>query len=165
MGLSVNIGSFKRAQERLTHSQNALKRNLLNELRKMAHTMEKYSRAMSPRETGSLERSIFARVVNSKNETHVNLYVSENTMRERSNNKGKSVRRVPVGRYAGYMHDGQYRLGRLSRQKQLQNYAVSMRVKVGTGFIERAGNVVWKRYRDDLKEAGMRAGFGRGRWN
>lgn len=164
MGITVDIGSFRRAQARLTHSQNALKRNLLNQLRKMAAEMQRYARAMSPRETGSLEKAIFAHVENSKNEVHVNLYVSENTMRSGANAKGRSVPRVPVGRYADYMHNAQYRLGVLSRLKQQQNYGAGIKVKVGKSFIERAGNTVWKRFRDDLKDAGMRAGFGRGRW-
>ncbi|KLN95664.1 hypothetical protein VK86_14225 [Moellerella wisconsensis] len=164
MGISVNIGSFKRAQERLTHSQNALKRNLLNELRAMAKTMERYARAMSPRETGSLEKSIHARVVNSKNEVHVELSVSGAAPRQGTNNRGGAVRRALVGRYAGYMHDNQYRLGAMSREKQRQNYAAGVKVKVGKGFVERAGNTVWKRYRDNLKEVGVKAGFGKGRW-
>ncbi|MDC9582348.1 HK97 gp10 family phage protein [Xenorhabdus sp. PR6a] len=164
MGISVDIGSFKRAQEKLTHSQNALKRNLLNELRKMAAEMQKYARAMTPRETGSLESSIFAHVVNSKNEVHVNLYVSENKMRSGIGNNKRPVRRVPVGVYAGYMNSSQYRLGVKSRLKQVENYGSGMKVKVGKDYIERAGNTVWKRRRDDLKDAGIRAGFGRGRW-
>lgn len=164
MGITVDIGSFRRAQSTLTHSQNALKRNLLNQLRKMAAEMQRYARAMSPRETGSLEKAIFARVGNSKNEVHVNLYVSENTMSSGANVNGRPVPRVPVGRYADYMHNAQYRLGAISRLKQQHNYGLGMNVKVGKGFIERAGNTVWKRFRDDLKDAGMRAGFGRGRW-
>ena len=164
MGLSVNIGSFKRAQERLTHSQNALKRNLLNEMRKMANEMQKYARAMSPRETGSLEKAIYAKVENSKNEVHVNLFVSEYTPRRGFNHRGRTVRGVIVGRYAGYMHDSQYRLGVKSREKQRQNYGMGMKVKVGRGFIERAGNTVWKRRREDLKEVGVKAGFGKGKW-
>ncbi|KLU17147.1 MULTISPECIES: hypothetical protein [Xenorhabdus] len=164
MGISVDIGSFKRVQKRLTHSQHALKKNLLNELRKMAVEMQKYARAMIPRETGSLESAVFAHVVNRRDEVHVNLYVSEHKKREGFNIRGKSVKSVSVGRYAKYMHNGQYRLGILSRIKQQSNYATNMRVKVGKGFIGRAGNTVWKRYRNDLKEAGIRAGFGRGRW-
>nr|WP_181374648.1 hypothetical protein [Pectobacterium carotovorum]AKG47472.1 hypothetical protein pA_00032 [Pectobacterium carotovorum] len=164
MGLSVNIGSFKRAQERLTHSQNALKRNLLNEMRKMASEMQKYARAMSPRDSGSLEKSIYAKVENSKNEVHVNLFVSEYTPRRGFNYRGKMVKGVIVGSYAGYMHDSQYRLGVRSREKQRLNYGMGMKVKVGRGFIERSGNTVWKRRRDGLKDVGIRAGFGKGRW-
>ena len=156
MGLSYDASKLRRQANSLDQRQKAFKRYLLRDMEKVAKVMERLARAMAPIETGSLEKAIYARVINNFSEVKVELYVSGAKSRE--GHPG-----VTVGQYADYMHNDHYRLGRLSRMKSVTNPPIEgMRARVGRLYMERAIEMGEKRFREAVTEAARKAGFTRG---
>ncbi|HBZ3515731.1 TPA: hypothetical protein MHK87_29040, partial [Klebsiella pneumoniae] len=70
---------------------------------------------------------------------------------------------VEVGDYAKYMELGKYRLGYLSRMKNVTNPPVAgVKPKVGPYFLERASQISEKQFSQTIMEAARKAGFTRG---
>ncbi|WP_112160958.1 hypothetical protein, partial [Klebsiella pneumoniae] len=113
MGLKYDAHQFKRAGARLNNSQKAFKRYLIRDMEKLARLVERLARAMAPLETGSLESAIFARVVK-EGYAGLRIELSVSGAKQREGHPG-----VEVGDYAKYMELGKYRLGYLSRMKNV----------------------------------------------
>ena len=71
MGLSYDASKLRRQANSLDQRQKAFKRYLLRDMEKVAKVMERLARAMAPIETGSLEKAIYARVINNFSEVKV----------------------------------------------------------------------------------------------
>ncbi|EPG3137683.1 hypothetical protein RFE72_005098, partial [Klebsiella pneumoniae] len=126
MGLKYDAHQFKRAGARLNNSQKAFKRYLIRDMEKLARLVERLARAMAPLETGSLESAIFARVVK-EGYAGLRIELSVSGAKQREGHPG-----VEVGDYAKYMELGKYRLGYLSRMKNVTNPPVAgVKPKVG----------------------------------
>lgn len=113
MGLEYNVGKLGRLADRLTNSQKAYKRSLINDMTKLAVTAQRLARAPAPYETGSLENSIYARVNRSDLASlSIELVVMKDRDRVGSLNGGRRYTGdAKVGDYAEYMESGRYSLG------------------------------------------------------
>lgn len=157
MGLKYDAHQFKRAGNRLNNSQKAFKRYLIRDMEKLARLVERLSRAMAPLETGSLETAIFARVIK-EGYSGLRIELSVSGAKPRQGHPG-----VEVGDYAKYMELGKYRLGYLSRMKNVTNPPIaSVKPRVGPHFLERAVEISEKQFSEAILEAARKAGFTRG---
>lgn len=160
MALGVDIGSFQRAQTRLSQSQRAFKRRMLEDMKEMGKIIERYARAMAPYQTGSLEGAIYYKLNNNYSSVSVTVYVSGARVRMKV---GNEKRTVTVGDYVDYMLYGSYNLGPGSIAKQEANRAAGSRIKVGPNFLSRAGRLGWEKMKDRLIVSARQSGFARGR--
>ncbi len=157
MGLKYDAHQFKRAGNRLNNSQKAFKRYLIRDMEKLARLVERLSRAMAPLETGSLETAIFAGVIK-EGYSGLRIELSVSGAKPRQGHPG-----VEVGDYAKYMELGKYRLGYLSRMKNVTNPPIAgVKPRVGPHFLERAVEISEKQFSEAILEAARKAGFTRG---
>ncbi|HFP9309442.1 TPA: hypothetical protein ACJI3N_005359 [Raoultella planticola] len=157
MGLSINTLNLKRVRDRLTNSEKAFKRYLLQDMTRLAKKLERFARAMAPFETGSLEHAIYARVKNDNSANlSIELSVSGATPR-------KGYPNVTVGDYAQYMIDQYYGLGPGSIRKQETSSVDGIRVQVGRRYLERAVERIRKEFPSVIQNAARKAGFTRKR--
>ena len=162
MGLEYNVGKLGRLADRLTNSQKAYKRSLINDMTKLAVTAQRLARALAPYETGSLENSIYARVNRSDLASlSIELVVMKDRDRVGSLNGGRRYTGdAKVGDYAEYMESGRYSLGARSRLKQ-GGSALSR--KVGRRFMDRTAEFIRNEMRRIIADSAQKAGFGRRR--
>lgn len=156
MGLTYDATKLRRQGASLSQREKAFKRYLLRDMEKLATLMQRLARAMAPIETGSLEKSIYARVMNNFSEVRIEMSVSG--ARQRDGYPG-----VTVGQYAEYMNNDFYRLGKLSRMKSVTNPPVEgINARVGRLYMERAIELGESRFKEIVTEAARKAGFTRG---
>lgn len=158
MGLTFNSGKLTRMANRLTQSQKAYKRYLIQDMEKLAVQAQKLARALAPYETGTLQNSIFAQVLKDDfTALSIQLYVSENTVRSGLLNNGRPyLGSAVVGNYAQFMETQRYKLGKKSRAKQA---ASALSQRVGRRYMDRAVELIRKGMNESMVESAQRAGF------
>lgn len=115
-------------------------------LHKGAKEIQKRARMYSPLDHGGLEHAIEYYSDRSGINRRRVFYVYINPDAPELNSRGEPTGRT-VERYAMYMHEGDYNLGKRSQAK-----AASLGVEVGPKFLERAADEVMEELNDAIAE-------------